>query len=107
MGTIGAFYETVDRYVCGEVSAENLLTAAEKSETPRRHRLHARYLLGVERLSRSDRQGALKHFEEIERAGSYLFMSRPWSAVLLRRLREDPKWPPRIPVKNPAGASRK
>ncbi len=107
IGEMGAFYETVDRYVCGEASAADLLAAAESSNTRRRHRLHARFLLGLERLSNGDRQGAMEYLEEIERAGSYLFFSRPWAAVLLKRLRDDPEWPPWILVKDSAGASRK
>ena len=99
MREMGAFYETVDRYVCGEASAKDLLAAAESSSTGRRHRIHARFLIGLERLSRSDRQGAVTHFEEIERAGSYLFHSRPGAAVLLKRLRDDPDWPPWILAK--------
>ena len=106
IGKIGAYYETVDRYVCGEASAEDLLAAAENSAR-RRHRLHAHYLLGVERLSKSDRQEAVKHFEEIERAGSYLFYSQPWAAHHLKHLRDDTTWPPWIPVKDPAGPSQK
>ncbi len=107
MGEMGPFYETVDRYVCGEASAEELLASAQSSSTRRRHRIHAHFVLGMERLSRNDGQGAVKHFEEIERAGSYLFLSRPWAAVLLKRLRDDPTWPPWIPVTDPADASRK
>ncbi len=107
MGKMGAYYETVDRYVCGEASAEDLLAAAENSSTRRRHRIDAHYLLGLERLSKSDRQEAVKHFEEIERAGSYLFFSRPLAAYFLKRLRDDPTWPPWIPVKDPAGPSQK
>ena len=66
---------------------EDLLAAAENSSTRRRHRIDVHYLLGLERLSKSDRQEAVKHFEEIERAGSYLFMSQPKAGVLLKRLR--------------------
>ena len=107
MGKMGAFYEMVDRYVCGGASAENLLAAADESSTRRRHRIHAHFLVALERLSRGDRQEAMKHFEEIEQAGSYVFHSRPWAAVLLKRLREDRKWPRWIPAKDAAAASQK
>ena len=98
MGELGAFYETADRYVCGKASSEELLAAAENSATRRRHRIHANYLVGLAQLSRGDRQEALKHFEEIKNAGSYLFRSRGIVVVLLARLRSDPTWPPWIPV---------
>ena len=107
MGKMGAYYETVDRYVCGEASTEDLLAAAENSSTRRRHRIDAHYLLGLERLSKSDRQEAVKHFEEIERAGNYVFCRRVLTPVLLKRLRDDPEWPPWIPPSDPAGASQK
>lgn len=60
MGKMGDFYETVDRFVRGETSAEDLLAAAENSSTRRRHRLHAHLLVGLEHLSRGDRQEAVK-----------------------------------------------
>ena len=102
MGNLGAFFETVDRYMRGEASAEALLGAADRDWARRRCRIHAHFLIGLERLSRSDREGAVRHFEEIELAGSYFFYSRPWTAVLLQRLREDPQWPPWIPVEEQA-----
>ncbi len=103
-GKMGAFYEAMDDFVCGESSATSLLKAASAR---RRYRIHARYLIGLERFSEGDRRGAIEQFEQAEQEGSFLFHDQLWVAAMLKRLRDDPEWPRWIPVKDPADASHK
>ncbi len=84
-----------DEYVSGQMSAEALLAAA----TEHGDRMWAHYVIGLERLSEGERAGAITHFTEIERAGSYTLARQPWAYLLLNRLREDPAWPPWIPLR--------
>jgi tetratricopeptide (TPR) repeat protein len=89
------FDVAADEYVSGRMSAGALLAAATK----RVELLKAHYLIGLERLSEGERAGAIMHFAEIERTGCYTLSSQPWAYLLLERLREDPAWPPWIPLK--------
>jgi tetratricopeptide (TPR) repeat protein len=96
------FDVAVDRYVTGQSSAEQLLAAA----TEHGQRMRAHYLIGMERLSQGDRTGAMEHFAEVEQGGHYTLSGQPWAYLLLKRLREDPTWPPWIPLKEENTGSR-
>lgn len=92
-----AFDLAADRYVCGQSSDEALLAAVTKHGDL----AHAHYLVGMTRLAEGDRPGAVKHFAEVEGAVNFVF-GEEWGHLLLKRLREDPTWPPWIPVKDNA-----
>ncbi|MFQ5806777.1 MAG: protein kinase [Phycisphaerae bacterium] len=89
----------VDRHARGELSAEALVAAAGNHS----QRMRAHYLLGLAQLSKGDRAGALRHFAEVENAGCYTLSYQPWAYILRKRLREDPTWPPWIPLKDATG----
>ena len=97
------FRAVSDRFVVDDASAEELLGAADSTI----YRRWAHYLVGLQRLSHGDRDGALSHFEKIEQSGVFQSNLSFWGVVFLKRLRDDPAWPRWIPVKDPAGASRK
>ncbi len=63
--------------------------------------LFEHFLIGLEHLSVGDRPGAIREFEKIEQAGNFAFAGLwgSWGILFLERLREDPTWPPWIPVK--------
>ncbi len=49
-----------------------------------------------------NRAGAIELFTKVERAGSYVFSGQvlySWAPLILQRLRDDPAWPPWIPMK--------
>ena len=53
-------------------------------------------------LASGDRSGALEHFEAVADSGHYMTSSGTpfplWADLVLERLREDPTWPPWIPL---------
>ncbi|MHC4698072.1 MAG: protein kinase domain-containing protein [Planctomycetota bacterium] len=91
----------VNEFVCGRLSDDELLGAANI----RIERLRAEYLVGMTQLAQGERAEAIRHFIEVDRAGNWLFSEGAgglyfsWAPLFLDRLREDPAWPPWIPVK--------
>jgi tetratricopeptide (TPR) repeat protein len=91
-------YVAVEQYICGEISADALLAAASR----RIDRMYAHYLVGMTSLAHGDRTEAMWNFAEVERRGNYALtgsFSCSWAHLFLKRLREDPTWPPWIPVR--------
>jgi tetratricopeptide (TPR) repeat protein len=103
----GEFDLAADEYVCGRLSDQELLAAARK----RVERIDAHVLIGMTRLAEGTRTEAIQHFAETERAGNWLFSNGAlspipsWAPLLLERLREDPTWPPWIPMREEGTAS--
>jgi tetratricopeptide (TPR) repeat protein len=97
----------VNEFVCGRLSDEELLSAADI----RIEQLRAEYLLGITQLAQGERAEAIRHFTEADRMGNWLFskgadaLYLSWGPLFLERLREDPTWPPWIPLKEEDGAS--
>ena len=84
----------MDQYVCGWLSEDGLLAAA----TSRGEKSGAHHWIGLSRLADGDRKGAMEHFTAVTALGNYA-VSAEWPELLSRRLRDDPTWPPWIPVK--------
>ncbi|UCG15690.1 MAG: protein kinase, partial [Phycisphaerales bacterium] len=89
-----------DRYTCGELSDEALLAAVDS----RRNWINAHEIIGQTQLAEGNRAAAMKHFAEVQRAGHYVcsWYQSMWAWLQLQRLREDPTWPPWIPVRGEA-----
>jgi tetratricopeptide (TPR) repeat protein len=84
------------RFVTGELSDEALLAAA----STRVDRNSAHYAIALAHFGRGDREGAMGHLSQDKSS----LKSALWSGlgrVLLNRLREDPTWPPWIPMTEP------
>ncbi|UCF32488.1 MAG: hypothetical protein JSV78_09140, partial [Phycisphaerales bacterium] len=92
-----SFQAARDRYICGELADVELLAAA----VDRGDQVYAHGLIGQTRLAEGDRRAAMKHFAEVERAGHYVcrWYKGVWAHLQLEHLREDPTWPPWIPVR--------
>ncbi len=91
-----------NRYLRGKASGDILLAEATAAGS---RGLGEHFAIGLERLSVGDRPGAIREFEKIEQAGNFAFAGGgSWGILFLERLREDPTWPPWIPVK-PAPAT--
>jgi len=97
---LDSFDIALGRYVCNEITAEDFYTMATK----RSERMHADFLIGLTHLSEGDRDAAKRRFAAVKAAGtiafSSWFSSERWAYAFLRRLQDDPTWPPWIPVKN-------
>ena len=85
------FGDAVRAYVWGDTTPEALQAAARS----RPEQLNAHYLIGLQRLSLGDRSGAVEHFAAVEEAG-FILSTPYWPHLLLKRLRDDPAWPPWI-----------
>jgi tetratricopeptide (TPR) repeat protein len=96
------FNIALDRYICDEITAEDFY----KMATKRFDRMHADFLIGLKHLSKGDRDAAKRRFTAVKDAGtiafSSWFSSERWAYAFLRRLQDDPTWPPWIPVKEDA-----
>ncbi|MHC4698073.1 MAG: protein kinase domain-containing protein [Planctomycetota bacterium] len=91
---LDAFDIAADQYTRDELSDDALLATAVKHAD----RLKAHYHIGLVRLAEADRAGAVKRFAVIEATGGF-FAGPRWAELLLERLREDPSWPPWIPMR--------
>jgi serine/threonine protein kinase/lipopolysaccharide biosynthesis regulator YciM len=94
-----AFDAAFNRYLAGELSDEALLTAAAtRSDLNNTH-----YIIGLRQLAGGERAGAIEHFSEDTCSRAYRFWFSG-SGRALHRLREDPTWPPWIPLKEEPGS---
>ncbi len=91
-------------YLCGELSAEGLIQATGRSK---RNQTVAHYFIGMMLLAEGDRAGARKHFQASVATRCFYYSHYEFSRTFLARMERDPDWPPWIPVKDSAGASRK
>ncbi|MEZ6059929.1 MAG: protein kinase [Planctomycetaceae bacterium] len=87
----------VEKFTSGLIGIDELVASAET----RQDRINAHYLAGLSRLGHGDRAGAVAHFEAVGSEGFPawgldVFDLSKGAAILLNRLREDPKWPPWI-----------
>jgi serine/threonine protein kinase len=58
--------------------------------------------VALDRLSQGDRAGARDHFRQSLDAGAFGFTEYQWARVFLKRMEQDPNWPPWIPLQEPA-----
>jgi tetratricopeptide (TPR) repeat protein len=93
------WYHELLRYNCGDPKfAENeLLAAAGES---RWNQCEAHYFLGLNYLADGDREQAKRHFRLAEKTRVFFYFDYAWSRAFLKRLEEDPGWPPWIPATN-------
>ncbi|UCG34049.1 MAG: hypothetical protein JSU68_05315, partial [Phycisphaerales bacterium] len=88
------FDAALGQYRLGELTEDALLAAT----TIRAERLDARYYIGLRSLAKGDRGAAMEQFSANARSGT-LTAQFSKSETLLRRLQQDPSWPPWIPVR--------
>ena len=92
------------RFRAGQIDEEQLLTAAERSNTKRRWLTYAHWRAAMKHLGEGELPEANKHLCECERQHSMYDIYNPWSQALIRRLEGVDIWPPcRAAV--PAGSS--
>ena len=83
-------------YGCGRITAEALLQAAGQD---RSKISDAHFLIGMWRLSEGTRSAARDHFQKCAATRVFASWHWPWNRAFLKRIQEDPAWPPRIPPK--------
>jgi serine/threonine protein kinase len=93
-----AFYEATRQFGCGEVSEDQYLAKANAS---RWQQCYAHALIGLTRLADGDRERARDHFAQAVNTRAIWLFEWNWSVMFHSRLKNDPKWPPWIPVKKP------
>jgi serine/threonine-protein kinase len=82
---------------CGLITEDELIQPAG---TCRPKRCEAHFLIGLRHLSAGDRAGARAHFRQCAETRVFIYWDYQWARAFLRRLEQDPTWPPWIPVKD-------
>jgi len=86
-------------YWGGSVSAGDVLTAEAGS---RCYQCETHFYVGLERLAQGDRLGARECFRKAVAMRIFWYAEHHWSRLFLKRMDQDPTWPPWIPLKEPA-----
>jgi tetratricopeptide (TPR) repeat protein len=89
----GDWYLKYLDYYCGLISEASLLEAAGGSRTKL---CEAHFVVGLRRLAEGDRAGAREHFRLCSQTRVFIFWDYDWARTFLRRLEDDPAWPPWI-----------
>jgi tetratricopeptide (TPR) repeat protein len=94
-GWMQGWYEHLLDYFCDAISAEQLLTLAEDSKW-RQCEVH--FYIGLDLLAAGDRAGAAEHFRVSVDTYVFEYLEYNWGRAFLTRLRQDPTWPPWVPM---------
>jgi len=101
-GELTGLYEGPDlrilEYCTGSISAEDFLKAQAGS---RGGQCEAYFYVALDRLAQEDRPGAREHFEKSLATGMWSLPYYYWSRLFLKRMDQDPTWPPWIPLQEP------
>jgi tetratricopeptide (TPR) repeat protein len=89
-----AFYEQLLAFNCGELEADGLLQATQKSKWDQ---CEANFFIGLAQLAEGNRDAAARHFRMAVATRCDGFLACDWSAAFLIRLKNDPRWPRWIP----------
>jgi hypothetical protein len=81
------------RYIAGELSAEELLGRAGRSQWDQ---CLAHYYIAMNKLTEGDREGAKEHFNKVIKTRAFLWGPYDMSWVFLSRLEKPSTWPPWI-----------
>jgi len=94
------FFETAAAYVCNELSEEELM---RRAGSDRWDQAIGALRIGLRRLGEGDRRGARECFEKIASWPVFGVWDHDLGWVLLKRMEQDPDWPPWIPARGPTG----
>jgi hypothetical protein len=93
------WYRHLLDYDCGDTSAQELF---ERAGSSRWQLIEAHFAVGVDLLSERDRRGAAEHFKRCADTYVFDYWEYKWGPAFLKRLRQDPTWPPWIPLREDA-----
>ena len=85
---------------CGRALSEEEFLRAEAGS--RWNQCESHFYVALDRLSQGDRAGAREHFQKALTTGVFGFGEYQWSRLFIKRMDQDPNWPPWIPLKEPA-----
>jgi serine/threonine protein kinase len=85
-------------YFADLITADTLLQAARLS---RMKQCEANFAIALRRLAEGDRAGAKEFFQKCVATRVFIFGDYLWAGAFLKRMTEDPTWPPWIPQKRP------
>src|SRR5262249_13819145 len=88
----GWYHRYLD-YHCGQISGDQLLQIAG---TCRPKLSEAHFAIGLRHLCDGDRVAARAHFRKCVEARVFIFWDHIWGRAFLKRLEENPTWPPWI-----------
>jgi serine/threonine protein kinase len=94
------FFETAAAYVCNELSEDELMRRAGNE---RWDQAIGALRIGLRRLGEGDRRGARECFQKIASWPVFGVWDHDLGWVLLKRMEQDPGWPPWIPARGPSG----
>jgi hypothetical protein len=86
-------------YWAGVLSEPDFLKAEAGS---RGNQCAAHFYMAVDLLSQGRRPAARVHFRKALDTGVFVCSPYQWSRLLLKRMEQDPNWPPWIPLQEPA-----
>ncbi|MCH7884078.1 MAG: protein kinase [Planctomycetes bacterium] len=89
------WYQHVVDFHCCKITVDELLAKAGSS---RMHQCEAYFLAGVASLAKGDRAGAARYFQGGIDTRVFRFWDWDWSRMFLAKLKQDPTWPPWIPM---------
>lgn len=92
---LAAWAQSYADYLCDVVSASELLAVSGES---RAKQCEAHYVIGLDCLARGDRAGAADHFRRAVDTYALGHSAYPWSRAFLKRMEQDPAWPPWLPL---------
>jgi hypothetical protein len=96
IGAFGPHYERLLAFACGELSGDDFLDRSGDSQFLLSE---AHFLVGLNHLASNERPRALAHFAASIETGCIDHWLRHYARGILHRLRENPEWPPTIPVR--------
>jgi serine/threonine protein kinase len=94
LGTEG--WKHILNYACGDLSESDYL---KKNDQSKWGRCVSHYDVALTRLADGDRVGAQEHFEEAVKPRTLFLGAGDLSRTFLARMKQDPTWPPWIPMK--------
>jgi serine/threonine protein kinase len=86
-------------YCAGAIPEEDFLKAEAGS---RWSQCDVHFYVALNQLSQGDRAGAREHFQKALATGVFVLWEYQWSRLFLHRMEQDPTWPSRIPLQEPA-----
>jgi hypothetical protein len=98
--------ESLLRFRAGQISKEQLMTAAEESNAKRRWLTYAHWQAAMKHLGEGDMNEAREDLRKCQSQHCIYARPNPWAEALLRRLEGVEVWPPQRAIMPPHDAQR-
>ena len=101
VGEFETEWTAIKRYMTRDATVEETIESCKSS---RGALSYAHYAIAMDMLGTGQREVASHHFQKCRDAYFFYHYAYYWSRTFLERLKEDPTWPPWIPVRENDGA---